>query len=38
MPTRGGGWGDALPTIGGLLLFTAVLTLLAVRLLRWDDA
>ncbi|MCM2423563.1 ABC transporter permease [Streptomyces sp. RKAG293] len=36
--TRGGGWGDALPTIGGLLLFTAVLTLLAVRLFRWDDA
>ena len=36
--TRGKGWGAALPTIGGLLLFTAVLSLASVRLFRWDDA
>ncbi|GAB2796350.1 ABC transporter permease [Streptomyces daliensis] len=36
--SRGGGWGDALPTMGGLLAFAALLTLLASRLFRWDDA
>ncbi|WP_369204562.1 ABC transporter permease [Streptomyces sp. PU-14G] len=36
--SRGGGWGDALPVMGGLLLFAAVLTLIASRLFRWDTA
>lgn len=36
--TRGQGWGAALPVMGGLLLFAAVLTLIAHRLFRWDDA
>ncbi|RKN37610.1 ABC transporter permease [Streptomyces hoynatensis] len=36
--SRGQGWGAALPTLGGLLLFAAVLTALASRLFRWDDA
>ncbi|WP_240796310.1 ABC transporter permease [Streptomyces sp. RFCAC02] len=36
--SRGGGWGDALPTMGGLLLFTAVLTAIAARFFRWDNA
>ncbi|MET7639623.1 ABC transporter permease [Streptomyces sp. NPDC005438] len=36
--SRGGGWGDVLPTMGGLLLFTVVLTALAARLFKWDDA
>jgi ABC-2 type transport system permease protein len=36
--TRDGGWGDALPVMGGLLLFTAVVTAIAARLFRWDDA
>lgn len=36
--TREQGWGAALPVMGGLLLFAAVLTLIAHRLFRWDDA
>ncbi|UCM88121.1 ABC transporter permease [Streptomyces marincola] len=36
--SRGGGWGEALPTMGGLLLFTAVVTAIAARLFRWDSA
>lgn len=36
--TRGEGWGAALPVMGGLLLFAAVLTLIASRIFRWDDA
>lgn len=36
--TRGQSWGAALPTLGGLLLFAAVLTAIAARLFRWDDA
>jgi ABC-2 type transport system permease protein len=36
--SRGGSWGAALPTLGGLLLFTAVLTAIAARLFRWDNA
>jgi ABC-2 type transport system permease protein len=36
--TRGGGLADALPTMGGLLLFAAVLTLIAWRFFSWDDA
>ncbi|MDB1086751.1 ABC transporter permease [Streptomyces sp. ACA25] len=35
--SRGGGWGDALPTMGGLLLFAAVVTAVAAKLFRWDD-
>jgi ABC-2 type transport system permease protein len=34
--TRGESWGAALPVMGGLLAFTAVLTLVAARLFRWD--
>lgn len=36
--TQGESWGTALPVIGGLLLFAALLTLLAKQLFRWDDA
>jgi ABC-2 type transport system permease protein len=36
--SRGQSWGAALPTMGGLLLFAAVLTAVAARLFRWDDA
>ncbi|MET9861051.1 ABC transporter permease [Streptomyces smyrnaeus] len=36
--SRGEGWGAALPVMGGLLLFAAVLTLIASRLFRWDAA
>ncbi|SFB96310.1 ABC transporter permease [Streptomyces aidingensis] len=36
--SRGESWGAALPTIGGLLLFAAVLTAIAARLFRWDAA
>ncbi|MFF1870886.1 ABC transporter permease [Kitasatospora herbaricolor] len=36
--TRGGGLSDALPTMGGLLLFAAVLTAIASRFFRWEDA
>lgn len=36
--TRGESWGTALPVIGGLLLFAAVLTLIAQRMFRWDSA
>ncbi|MFJ9697520.1 ABC transporter permease [Kitasatospora sp. NPDC101183] len=35
--TRGGGVMDALPTMGGLLLFAAVLTGIAWKLFRWED-
>lgn len=36
--SRGESWGAALPVMGGLLLFAAVITLIASRLFRWDDA
>ncbi|MFH0244309.1 ABC transporter permease [Streptomyces sp. HK10] len=36
--SRGQSWGAALPVMGGLLLFAAVLTAVAARLFRWDDA
>ncbi|MER7843654.1 ABC transporter permease [Kitasatospora sp. NPDC096077] len=36
--TRGGGITDALPTMGGLLLFAAVLTGIAWKLFKWEDA
>ncbi|GAA1254689.1 hypothetical protein GCM10009665_51660 [Kitasatospora nipponensis] len=36
--SRGGGVMDALPQMGGLLAFAAVLTAIAWRLFRWDDA
>ncbi|GAA2389655.1 hypothetical protein GCM10010420_11750 [Streptomyces glaucosporus] len=36
--SRGQGWDAALPAMGGLLLFAAVLTAIAARLFRWDDA
>ncbi|WP_371479207.1 ABC transporter permease [Kitasatospora sp. NBC_00315] len=36
--SRGGGLSDALPTMGGLLLFAAVLTAIASRFFRWEDA
>ena len=36
--TRGGGLLDALPTMGGLLLFAAVVTAIASRFFRWEDA
>ncbi|MQS14351.1 ABC transporter permease [Streptomyces kaniharaensis] len=36
--TRGGGVMDALPTMGGLLLFAAVLTGIAWKLFKWEDA
>lgn len=36
--SRGQGWGAALPVMGGLLLFAAVMTAIAARLFRWDDA
>jgi ABC-2 type transport system permease protein len=36
--TRGGGLADALPTMGGLLLFAAVLSLIAWRFFSWDAA
>jgi ABC-2 type transport system permease protein len=36
--TRGGGLLDALPTMGGLLLFAAVTTAIASRFFRWEDA
>lgn len=36
--SRGGSWGEALPVIGGLLVFTAVVTAVAARLFRWDSA
>lgn len=36
--TRGGGLGDALPTMGGLLAFAAVVTVIAWRFFDWDDA
>lgn len=36
--SRDGGWSDALPAMGGLLLFAAVLTALAARLFRWETA
>ncbi|MGW6915915.1 ABC transporter permease [Kitasatospora sp. NPDC054939] len=36
--SRGGGVGDALPTMGGLLLFAAVLTAISWKFFRWEDA
>ncbi|MFF1906205.1 ABC transporter permease [Kitasatospora sp. NPDC058218] len=36
--SRGGGVMDALPTMGGLLVFAAVLTAIAWRFFRWEDA
>ncbi|MEU3194017.1 ABC transporter permease [Streptomyces sp. NPDC006992] len=36
--TRGESWGTALPVMGGLLLFAAVLTAIAARVFRWDAA
>jgi ABC-2 type transport system permease protein len=36
--SRDGGWSDALPTMGGLLLFAAVLTAVAARLFRWETS
>jgi ABC-2 type transport system permease protein len=36
--SRGGGVSDVLPTMGGLLLFTAVVSALAWRLFDWDEA
>ncbi|WP_329489929.1 ABC transporter permease [Kitasatospora sp. NBC_01246] len=36
--SRGGGVMDALPTMGGLLAFAAVLTAIAWRFFRWEDA
>jgi len=36
--SRGEGWGAALPVMGGLLAFGAVLALIAQYLFRWDDA
>ncbi|MFJ4092819.1 ABC transporter permease [Kitasatospora sp. NPDC089913] len=35
--SRGGGVMDALPTMGGLLLFAAVLTGISWKLFRWED-
>ncbi len=35
--SRGGGLSAALPTMGGLLLFAAVVTAISMRLFRWDD-
>ncbi|MFI9271590.1 ABC transporter permease [Kitasatospora sp. NPDC052896] len=35
--TRGGGVMDALPAMGGLLAFAAVLTAIAWKLFRWDE-
>ncbi|WP_328954798.1 ABC transporter permease [Kitasatospora purpeofusca] len=35
--SRGGGVMDALPTMGGLLLFAAVLTAVSWKLFRWED-
>jgi len=35
--SRGGGLSDALPTMGGLLVFAAVVTAISMRLFRWDD-
>ncbi|MFD9691602.1 ABC transporter permease [Kitasatospora sp. NPDC059088] len=36
--TRGGGAMDALPAMGGLLLFAAVFTGIAWKLFKWEDA
>lgn len=36
--SRGGGVADALPAMGGLLAFAAVMTALAWRFFSWDDA
>ncbi|WP_380279823.1 ABC transporter permease [Kitasatospora purpeofusca] len=35
--SRGGGVMDALPTMGGLLLFAAVMTGISWKLFRWED-
>ncbi|MBB0229368.1 ABC transporter permease [Streptomyces calidiresistens] len=34
--SRGEGWGTALPVMGGLLLFAAVVAAIAARLFRWE--
>ncbi|RKN11084.1 ABC transporter permease [Streptomyces radicis] len=36
--SRGESWGAALPVMGALLLFAAVVTAIAARLFRWDTA
>jgi ABC-2 type transport system permease protein len=36
--TKGGGVMDVLPAMGGLLAFAVVLTVIASRFFRWDDA
>jgi ABC-2 type transport system permease protein len=35
--SRGGGLSDALPTMGGMLAFTAVVTALTLRFFRWNE-
>ncbi|MGQ5639989.1 MULTISPECIES: ABC transporter permease [unclassified Streptomyces] len=35
--SRGGGLADALPTMGGMLAFTAVVTALTLRFFRWNE-
>ncbi|MEU2058156.1 ABC transporter permease [Streptomyces bungoensis] len=35
--SRGGGLAEALPTMGGMLAFTAVVTALTLRFFRWND-
>jgi ABC-2 type transport system permease protein len=35
--SRGGGVMDVLPTMGGMLLFGAVITAIAWRFFSWDD-
>lgn len=35
--SRGGGIAEALPTMGGMLAFTAVVTALTLRFFRWND-
>ncbi|WP_241826937.1 ABC transporter permease [Streptomyces graminilatus] len=35
--SRGGGVVDVLPTMGGMLAFTAVVTALTLRLFKWND-
>ncbi|GAB2904632.1 ABC transporter permease [Streptomyces heilongjiangensis] len=35
--SRGGGLADVLPTMGGMLLFTAVVVALTLRLFKWNE-
>ncbi|MFF5538090.1 hypothetical protein ACFY71_37530 [Streptomyces cinerochromogenes] len=35
--SRGGDLSDDLPTTGGMLAFTAVVTVLTLRFFRWND-